>query len=87
MGLDRLGLKENDVVMIHSSNHIFVPCAYLGIAGSGRIFSGCNPAYGVAGESLLCPVHMCATADYSEKRRLFNLRTPVQKSFLSNHLY
>ena len=52
-GLDNLGLKQNDVVMIFSSNHIFVPCAYLGIAGSGRIFSGCNPTYGVAGKLLL----------------------------------
>ncbi|KAL9091261.1 MAG: hypothetical protein Q9165_004895 [Trypethelium subeluteriae] len=46
-GLDKLGLKQDDVVMVFSSNHIFVPCAYLGIAGSGRVFSGCNPAYGV----------------------------------------
>ncbi|KAL9064210.1 MAG: hypothetical protein Q9157_007916 [Trypethelium eluteriae] len=47
LGLDKLGLKQDNVVMVFSSNHIFVPCAYLGIAGSGRIFSGCNPAYGV----------------------------------------
>lgn len=49
VALDNLGLRQNDVVMTFSSNHIFVPCAYLGTAGSGRIFSGCNPAYGVAG--------------------------------------
>ncbi|KAI9679141.1 MAG: hypothetical protein M1822_007351 [Bathelium mastoideum] len=47
LGLDRLGPKQGDVVIVFSTNHIFVPCAYLGIAGSGRIFSGCNPAYGV----------------------------------------
>ncbi|KAF2455571.1 4-coumarate-CoA ligase [Lineolata rhizophorae] len=45
-GLQKLGLREDDVVMIYSSNHIFVPVAYLGIAGSGCIFTGCNPAYG-----------------------------------------
>nr|POE87277.1 acyl-coa ligase azaf [Quercus suber] len=46
-GLDRLGIKQNEPVMMFSSNHIFVPVVYLGVAGSGRIFSGCNPAYGV----------------------------------------
>ncbi|KAF2729248.1 4-coumarate-CoA ligase, variant, partial [Polyplosphaeria fusca] len=33
--------------MVYSQNHIFIPVAYLGIAGSGLIFNGCNPAYGV----------------------------------------
>ncbi|KAF4556584.1 AMP-binding enzyme-like protein 17 [Elsinoe fawcettii] len=46
-GLDGLGIKQDEVVMMYSSNHIFVPVVYLGAAGSGRIFSGCNPAYGV----------------------------------------
>lgn len=47
VGLDRLGIKQDEAVMMYSSNHIFVPVAYLGVAGSGRIFTGCNPAYGV----------------------------------------
>lgn len=47
VGLDQLGIKQNEAVMMYSSNHIFVPVAYLAIAGSGRIFTGCNPAYGV----------------------------------------
>ncbi|KAF2153565.1 4-coumarate-CoA ligase [Myriangium duriaei CBS 260.36] len=46
-GLDALRIPQNEVVMMFSSNHIFVPVVYLGVAGSGRIFSGCNPAYGV----------------------------------------
>ncbi|KAF2448522.1 acetyl-CoA synthetase-like protein [Karstenula rhodostoma CBS 690.94] len=46
-GLQNLGLKRQDVVMMYSANHIFVPVAYLGTAGSGCIYSGCNPAYGV----------------------------------------
>ncbi|KAF2269534.1 4-coumarate-CoA ligase [Lojkania enalia] len=46
-GLQGLGLKSQDVVMVYSHNHIFMPVAYLGIAGSGCIFSGCNPSYGV----------------------------------------
>lgn len=45
LGLDRLGIKPGEVVLICSPNHIFVPAAYLGIIGSGRIFSGANPAY------------------------------------------
>lgn len=54
-GLDKLNIKQDEVVMMYSSNHIFVPVAYLGCAGSGRIFSGCNPAYGVNGTSSLSP--------------------------------
>lgn len=50
LGLDRLNVGQNECVMICSANHIFVPVAYLGVAGSGRIYSGCNPAYGVKGE-------------------------------------
>jgi len=49
VGLDRLGIQQNEAVMMFSSNHIFVPALYLGVAGSGRVFSGCNPAYGVNG--------------------------------------
>ncbi|GAB7347017.1 hypothetical protein MBLNU459_g3165t1 [Dothideomycetes sp. NU459] len=47
VGLDRQNIGQNEAVMIYSANHIFVPVAYLGVAGSGRVFSGCNPAYGV----------------------------------------
>ncbi|OJD33023.1 4-coumarate-ligase [Diplodia corticola] len=47
LGLQQLGLDRGDVVMVYSSNHLFVPVAYCGIAGAGYIFSGCNPAYGV----------------------------------------
>ncbi|KAJ5128789.1 uncharacterized protein N7443_005903 [Penicillium atrosanguineum] len=46
-GLDRLGVEKGEVVMIITPNHIFVPVAYQGIAGSGRIFSGANPIYKV----------------------------------------
>ena len=45
VGLDRIGVKQGEVVMIVTPNHIFVPIAYLGTVGSGRIFSGANPAY------------------------------------------
>ena len=47
VGLDRLGIQQDEAVMMYSSNHIFVPVLYLAVAGSGRLFTGCNPAYGV----------------------------------------
>lgn len=40
--------------MIVSPNHIFVPVAYLGAVGSGRIFSGANPSYTPDGRKALC---------------------------------
>lgn len=45
VGLDKLGVQKGEVVMIVTPNHIFVPIAYLGTVGSGRIFSGANPLY------------------------------------------
>jgi hypothetical protein len=45
-----MGSKPDEVVMIFTPNHIFVPVAYLGIVGSKRIFSGANPAYTVSGK-------------------------------------
>ncbi|KAH7066150.1 hypothetical protein BKA63DRAFT_546765 [Paraphoma chrysanthemicola] len=48
LGLDRVGSKPGEVVLILTPNHIFVPVAYLGIVGSKRIFSGANPAYTVS---------------------------------------
>lgn len=44
-GLDRLGVGKGEAVMIYTPNHIFVPVAYQGIVGSGRVFSGANPVY------------------------------------------
>jgi acyl-coenzyme A synthetase/AMP-(fatty) acid ligase len=54
-GLQRLGLKRGDVVMICTPNQIFVPVAYLGTVGAGFIFSGANPAYTENGKLLSCP--------------------------------
>lgn len=47
LGLDRLGVKHGEIVMIYTPNHIFVPVAYLGIVGSSRAFSAANPIYTV----------------------------------------
>ncbi|KAH8717840.1 Acyl-CoA ligase azaF [Beauveria bassiana] len=44
-GLQRLGLQKGDVVMMCSTNHIFVPVLYLGVVGSTCAFTGANPAY------------------------------------------
>lgn len=49
IGLDKLGVKRGDVLMMVSPNHIFVPVAYLGAVGSARLFSGANPLYTVDG--------------------------------------
>ena len=49
-GLERAGIKEGEVVMVVSPNHIFVPIAYLGTVAGGRIFSGANPAYNADGK-------------------------------------
>src|SRR5438045_2938624 len=49
IGLDRLGVKPGEVVLVYSPNHIFMPAAYFGIVGSKRIFSGSNPVYTVPG--------------------------------------
>jgi 4-coumarate--CoA ligase len=49
IGLDQLGIKPGSVVLIYSPNHIYIPAAYLGIVGSGRIFSGVNPIYTLPG--------------------------------------
>lgn len=48
-GLEALGLRRGDVVMVYTTNHIFVPPAYYGIVGGGFIFSAANPAYTVNG--------------------------------------
>ena len=62
-GLDNLRNKQNggqlvkrgEVVLIFTPNHVFVPVAYMGIVGSGRIFSGINPAYSVNGRPFSFP--------------------------------
>jgi 4-coumarate--CoA ligase len=45
VGLDRLGVKSGEVLLIFTPNHLLVPVAYLGVVGSKRVFSGVNPIY------------------------------------------
>jgi len=54
MGLDRIGSKRGEIVMLCTSNHVFLPVAYFGIVGSGRVFSGVNPANTIPG---MCLIH------------------------------
>lgn len=63
LGLQRLGLKENDVVLIISENHLFVPVVYMGVSGHGFVFSGCNPIYGRDGKATLSPALLLREAD------------------------
>lgn len=58
LGLQRMGLKRGDVVMMCSPNHIFVPVAYLGLTGSGYIFSGANPVFTVQGMLLFSDTYI-----------------------------
>ncbi|OBT82239.1 hypothetical protein VE02_09067 [Pseudogymnoascus sp. 03VT05] len=44
-GLSNTGLRQGEVVMLFTPNHIFVPVAYLGIVGGGFRFSAANPAF------------------------------------------
>lgn len=63
VGLDRIGSKPGEVVMIFTPNHIFVPVAYLGIVGSKRIFSGGNPAYTLPGKAFASCVYRDGLTD------------------------
>jgi hypothetical protein len=83
-GLQGLGLKRQDVVMMYSHNHIFVPVAYLGIAGCGCIFSGCNPSYGINGEDFR--VYLDASA-HDWQRPSIRSRTRSARLFLWNPLF
>lgn len=47
VGLDKLGVGQEQAVMVLTPNHIFVPLVYLAAAGSKRFFTGANPAYTV----------------------------------------
>ncbi|KEF60905.1 uncharacterized protein A1O9_02469 [Exophiala aquamarina CBS 119918] len=47
VGLDRLGIQQQEVIMVFTPNHLFVPMAYLAAAGSQRHFTGANPIYTV----------------------------------------
>lgn len=53
LGLENLGVERGHRVMIFTPNHIFVPVVYLGSVGSGRVFTGANPAYTATGLQLL----------------------------------
>ncbi len=44
LGLDHLGVPNNTAVMVFTSNHLYVPVAYLAAAGSKRYYTGANPA-------------------------------------------
>jgi 4-coumarate--CoA ligase len=44
-GLDNLGVPKNKAVMVYTPNHLYVSMAYLGAAGSCRMFTGANPTY------------------------------------------
>jgi len=48
-GLQRLGVRAGDSLLVFTPNHIFVPVAYLGTVCLGCAFSGASPAFTVTG--------------------------------------
>ncbi|KAK5703299.1 putative NRPS-like protein biosynthetic cluster [Elasticomyces elasticus] len=44
LGLQLLGIAEQEAIMVFSSNHIYTPLVYLAAAGSKRCFTGASPA-------------------------------------------
>jgi acyl-coenzyme A synthetase/AMP-(fatty) acid ligase len=51
-GLQTLGVRAGDSLLVFTPNHIFVPVAYLGTVCLGCAFSGASPAFTVKGRSL-----------------------------------
>lgn len=80
VGLQRLGLKDGDVLLTFSTNHIYVPVAYLAASASGGIFSGCNPAYGVSGRTTITDSVRCVLADCMQ-RLCTRSRTQTRRCF------
>ena len=64
IGFDKLGIKEGEVVLVYSPNHVFLPVIYLAIIANGRIFTGANPAYTAGGtlRTYTSPTILCALA-------------------------
>lgn len=81
VGLDKLGIKPGDVVLAYSPNHVFVPVAYFGIAGSQRIFSGANPAYSADGMLQRAQILDCSLGLIREKNSLTKFETLWLRSF------
>ncbi|KAJ9639122.1 hypothetical protein H2204_004030 [Knufia peltigerae] len=48
VGLDNLGVKEQQAIMVFTPNTLYVPAIYLASAGSKRYFTGANPIYTVS---------------------------------------
>jgi acyl-coenzyme A synthetase/AMP-(fatty) acid ligase len=57
-GLQSLGVRAGDSLLVFTPNHIFVPVAYLGTVSLGCAFSGASPAFTVSGL-----VHQMKTVD------------------------
>ncbi len=45
MGLDKLGIAQQQAILVFTPNHLYVPLVYLATTGSKRFFTGANPGY------------------------------------------
>lgn len=48
-GLQNLGLKTNDKVLLYSGNSVYFPVLFWGTVASGCVFTGCSPGASVTG--------------------------------------
>jgi 4-coumarate--CoA ligase len=53
-GLQDLGLKEEDKVLLYSGNNLYFPILFWGTVASGCVFTGCSPSASVAGRLSYC---------------------------------
>lgn len=51
-GLQDLGLRTNDKVLLYSGNSLYFPIVFWGVVASGCAFTGCSPSSSVEGRQL-----------------------------------
>lgn len=65
-GLQDLGLRTNDKVLLYSGNSLYFPIVFWGVVASGCVFTGCSPSSSVEGRQLCRTsfLEMLIPADY-----------------------
>ena len=54
-GLQDLGLKPNDKLLLYSGNSLYFPILFWGTVAAGCVFTGCSPSASVTGMQLPHP--------------------------------
>lgn len=65
-GLQDLGFRTNDKVLLYSGNSLYFPIVFWGVVASGCAFTGCSPSSSVEGKQLrrTAFLEMLIPADY-----------------------